>query len=100
MAELIASEGKMCYLYKLDLARAYRQLPSDPLVWPLLGAKLGRRLLVDKSIPFGLRHGAMNCERVTCSICYAVRKKLIAKLEAYIEDMGGVAPNNLKVAQQ
>ena len=37
LAELIAKRCQYCYLYKLDLARAYRQLPSDPLDWPLLG---------------------------------------------------------------
>ena len=39
LAEEIAKEGAMCYLFKLDLARAYRQLPSDPLDWPLLGVQ-------------------------------------------------------------
>ena len=31
MAEMIARLGRSLYIYKLDLSRAYRQLPFDPL---------------------------------------------------------------------
>ena len=31
LAELIANYGRNCFLYKLDLSRAYRQLPGDPM---------------------------------------------------------------------
>ena len=33
--------GKGCKLFKIDLSRAYRQLRSDLLDWPLLGIELG-----------------------------------------------------------
>ena len=90
----------MCYLFKLDLARAYRQLPSDPLDWPLLGVQWNGQFRFDRSIPFGLRHGAMNCERITSAVCHAVKKEVNSPLVAYIDDMGGPAPNDLKVAQE
>ena len=99
LAEEIAKTGPMCYLYKLYLARAYRQLPSDPLDWLLLGVHWENKYWFDKSIPFGLGHGAMNCQRVTSAICYAVDKELDAPLVPYIDDMGGAAPNNLEMAQ-
>ena len=69
--ELISKFGKKCYLFKLDLQRAYRQLPCDHFDWALLGNCWEGHVLVDKSIPFGLRHGAMNCERVISAICHA-----------------------------
>ena len=57
MAELIAKHGKGCYIYKLDLAWAYRQLPYDPLDWPLLGLFWDKKFYVDKSVPFGCAMG-------------------------------------------
>ena len=44
-------------LYKIDLKRAYRQLRSDPLDWPLLGLLWQGEAFIDTAIPFGLRHG-------------------------------------------
>ena len=35
LAEIIADCGKGCYIYKLDLSRAYRQLPFEPFDWPV-----------------------------------------------------------------
>ena len=96
MAELIAKHSKGCYIYKLDLARAYRQLPSDSLDWPLLGIFWEKNYYVDKSGPLGLRHWALCCERVTCAICYAAKIKCLADLIAY---MGGAAGLNLKLAE-
>ena len=55
LAEIISKHGTGSYLYKLDLARAYRQLPADPLDWPLLGIKWNDTFYMDKSVPFGLR---------------------------------------------
>ena len=40
----------------------------------------------------------MNCERVTAAICNAVEIVCQASVEAYIDDMGGAAPNDLEVA--
>ena len=37
VSEVIARNCQGAYLYKDDLARAYRQLPSDPCDWQLLG---------------------------------------------------------------
>ena len=100
LAGKIAKFGQNCYLYKLDLQRAYRQLPVNPLDWALLGYEWNGNLYFDKSIPFGLRHGAMNCERVTCAICYAAAKEVEAELVAFIDDLGGAAPDNLQLALQ
>ena len=99
LAELIAKEGKGCFMYKLDLARAYRQLPIDPLDWPLLGISWKDEMYIDLCVPFGLRHGAMFCERVTTAICYAVKRACKAAMEAYIDDMGGVGGTNKELVE-
>ena len=98
MAEIIAKLGKNCYIYKLDLSRAYRQLPCDPLDWPLLGIEWDENFYVDTKVPFGLRHGAQYCERVTSAVCYAAKQRHDADVVAYIDDMGGGAPDDLDYA--
>ena len=37
LVTLIRKQGQGCFLYSVDLARAYRQLRVDPLDWLLLG---------------------------------------------------------------
>ena len=86
-------------MYKLDLSRAYRQLPIDPLDWPLTGIEWEGEVYMDKSVPFGLRHGAMFCERITTAICYSAKVNFDAAVEAYIDDMGGVSTNDLIQAE-
>ena len=99
LAELIAKEGRYCYLFKLDLSRAYRQQSCDPLDWPLLGIEWKDKFYLDRRVPFGLRHSAMNCQRVTFAVCFAVKRLLKILMEAYIDDMGGVSPKNLALVK-
>ena len=98
LSELITVQGRGALLYKVDLARAYRQLPSNPYDWPLLGIGWEDNTYLDQAIPFGLRHGAMACQRVTEAVCYAIKRKVKAKALPYIDDFGGVAPPNRTTA--
>ena len=100
LAELIADYGPNCFLYKLDLSRAYRQLPGDPMDWALLGFEWDGEYYIDTKVPFGLRHGAQYCERVTTAVCHAAKVKVGADVAAYIDDMGGVAPDNEDFAER
>ena len=61
MADLILKHGKGTLLYKIDLSRAYRQLPIDPHDWPLLGIGWQNSMYFDRAIPFGIRPGVMCC---------------------------------------
>ena len=99
-AEIISSFGHGCYISKLDLSRAYRQLPCDPLDWPLLGLQWDGNYYIDCKVPFGLRHGAQYFERITTAVCYAAKQKFQAALEAYIDDMGGGTPGDLECAER
>ena len=86
-ANIIAGSGKSCWLTKIDLSRAYRQLPMDPWDWPLLGLDWENGTFVDTAVPFGLRHGAMYCERVTQAICFLAKVELLLIAIAYIDDI-------------
>ena len=86
----IIQHGTGCLLFSVDLARAYRQWRSDPLDWPLLGLKWNNSYYFDMSIPFGLRPGAMICQRVTDAIRYILHQDNIMVVN-YIDDFAGIA---------
>ena len=69
--------GRGCLLFKADLSRAYRQLRSDPVDWPLLGIHWGDEQFVDVSVPFGLRHEA---------VATVVKDESGAIMHPYIDD--------------
>ena len=53
--DLIRTAGKGCYLYSVDVAQVYRQLPLDPGDWPLVCFNFQGASYTDISLPFGLR---------------------------------------------
>ena len=98
LIHIIKQKGQGCFLFSIDLARAYRQLRSDPLDWPLLGFKWQKDIFFDASIPFGIRYRAMACQRTTNAVCYILGKDE-HDLMCYIDDFVGVA-STLPAAQQ
>lgn len=88
---LIHKHGPRCFMYSVDLARAYRQLRSDPLDWPLLGISWEDSYYVDISIPFGIRWGAMATQRMSQGICYIMNMEN-HDIMPYIDDFFGVEP--------
>ena len=90
-ASPIASLGPNCLLYKIDLSRTYRQLRSDPLDWAMLGISWDREYFIDTAIPFGLRHGASACQRVTEAVIEVAEYDVRVKARAYIDDTVGAA---------
>lgn len=90
LVSLIIKHGPGCFLYGTDLSRAYKQLRSCPLDWPLLGIHFDSKWYLDISISFGLRWGAMACQRVTEAICYITGKQGHDNI-SYIDDFAGAA---------
>ena len=86
--------GTGCHLYKIDLSRAYRQLRSCPLDWPLLGVKWNEQYFIDTAIPFGLRHGASACQRTTEAVAEIAKYDVGASPHPYIDDTSGAALPN------
>ena len=91
LANKMRALGKGCLLYKVDLSRAYRQLRSDPLDWPLLGVKWEQQFYVDVAVPFGLRHGASACQRTTEAVVQLAKHDTDCDAEPYIDDTAGAA---------
>ena len=67
LCEFILQHSRGCLLYKLDLQRAYRQLPIDPKDYFFLGFRHKNILYFDTRCPFGSRTSAMICQRTTKS---------------------------------
>jgi hypothetical protein len=78
-------------LFKIDLSRAFRQLPLDPLDAAFLGISWGGKTYLDNVLPFGWRHGSAASQRVTDAVRYILKKHDITVVN-YIDDFIGVAP--------
>ena len=76
-------------MYKVDISRAYRHFRADPSDIDMLGFSYDGLFYMDMSIGFGLRTGAMICQRVTNSIRYMMTQYGNER-ENYIDDMVGV----------
>ena len=86
---LIRKHDTGCYIFSLDLARAYRQLRVDPLDWPLLGLKMDNNFFADMAVPFGIRWAAMFCQRTTNAVSYIATQRGDVLLP-YIDDITGI----------
>ena len=90
LIHLINQAGPTCYLYSTDIARAYRNLPLDPLSWPLTCIQHAGSLYCDISLPFGARWSAHACQRTTDAIRHIMTINGHTVLN-YIDDICGVA---------
>jgi hypothetical protein len=76
LAQLIKAAGRGCYIYSLDVARAFRQLPVCPSSMSWLGLRTPRGIYVDLSLPFGARWASYCCQQVTNVLSHVMRKKV------------------------
>ena len=83
--------GPGAYMWKADLARAYRQLRIDPLDTPLLGLHHEGKYYVDVCPPFGCRLSSTACQRMSNAVVYLMAKRGSWSL-AYLDDYCGAAP--------
>lgn len=91
LQQAISDLGGSCYLYSCDISRAYRNLPLDPLAWPLCCVQFKGRIYVDTALSFGARWSAAGCQRVTDGVKY-VMANLGHTVFNYIDDIAGIAP--------
>jgi hypothetical protein len=78
-------------IYKIDLARAFRQIPIDPLDIVNLGIKWEGNIYLNTVLPFGFRHGSAICQRITDAVRYILSRRNIT-LVNYIDDFIAVVP--------
>ena len=78
--------GPGAHMYKVDLARAFRQLPVDPGSFPYLCLYWANMYYIDASVAFGHRVGALGCSRLSQAIKY-LHIKAGFNLICYLDDL-------------
>jgi hypothetical protein len=91
ICQTINSFNTSVCIYKIDLARAFRQIPLDPLDAAYLGICWQGSTYIDTAVPFGWRHGSSACQRITDTIRYILNKQGITIIN-YIDDFIGITP--------
>jgi hypothetical protein len=86
--------GKNVKIFKVDLARAFRQLHLYPFDVKYMGLKWRERYYVDVSVAFGYRNGTLACVRVMDAVLYILTNMGIFVFN-YIDDLIGIAPDEV-----
>lgn len=87
--------GPNAWLWKADLARAYRQLRVDPLDVPLLGLQMEDKIYLDLCPSFGCRSSSSSCQRMAMALCYLMASKGWSVL-AFLDDFAGIEDSETK----
>lgn len=80
--------GSGAYIWKADLARAYRQLRTDPIDTPLLGVTFDQKIYIDNCPPFGCRSSSAVCQRTANAVVYMLARQGHHCI-AYLDDFSG-----------
>jgi hypothetical protein len=91
ICKIINSFNTPVSLFKIDLSRAFRQLPLDPLDAACLGVTWRGQTYIDNALPFGWRHRSAACQRVTDAVRYILKKHDII-VGNYIDDFISIVP--------
>lgn len=87
--------GRGAWLWKADLARAYRQLRADPIDAPLLGIQFAGHVYVDACPAFGCRSSSAACQRVANALAHVMAGYSFHCL-AYLDDFAGCEASHTK----
>ena len=82
-ARAVVELGRGCFLIKLDVEAAYKQVPVRPEDWHLLGFEFDGQLYYERVLPFGLRSSCrlwelfaaalhFLCEKLPCKVRFRV----------------------------
>ena len=85
----IVHVGPGSYMWKCDLARAYRQMRLDPLAYPLMGIIHKDMYYIDICPAFGCRISGGSQQRISNALCYLMSLAGY-KVLAYVDDFCGV----------
>lgn len=88
LISILQQLGPKAYIWKADLARAYRQLRLDPLDIPLMGFIFNESYYLDLCPPFGCRSSSAACQRVSNAVIYILAQAGFQAL-AYLDDYAG-----------
>ena len=97
LATRIAHLGKNIFMFKVDLARYFREIPLDPGDYSMIGYIIDGELYFDKVLPTGMRTAPMITQRITNAIRH-IHEKMGYFLLNYVDDFLGASEQN-KVQQ-
>ena len=75
LAQVVLDHGPGTYMWKADLERAYCQLRSDPLDYPLMCIKHRGLYYVDICPSFGCCGSSAAQQRVSCAVCHLMETR-------------------------
>ena len=79
--------GPNALLYKVNISRAFRHIRINPGDLDLLGLK-HEQLFIDRTLPFGFRHGSVFFQHCTDAVQFIMKNKLkFPNLYNYINDL-------------
>ena len=73
---IIQNLGQGCFMSKLDIKSAFRNIPVHPLDWELLGMKWQGMYYFDTVLPFGLRSAPYLFDQFSCMLEWVIKTKL------------------------
>ena len=73
---IIQKLGQGCFMSKLDIKSAFRNIPVHPSDWELLGMKWNGLYYFDTVLPFGLRSAPFLFDQFSCMIEWIIKAKL------------------------
>ena len=73
---IIQKLGQGCFMSKLDIKSAFRNIPVHPSDWELLGMKWNALYYFDTVLPFGLRSAPFLFDQFSCMIEWIIKAKL------------------------
>ena len=82
----LVKSGRGSYMATLDIARAYKNLVSDPLDWPLSCISWNNKYMCDTSMAFGARSSSCHMQRVANAIVAMLEKQGITA-SMYLDDI-------------
>ena len=86
----IKEMGPTALMFKVDLQRAFRNLPMDPADYPVLGLHWQNQTYLDVATAFRFRQGAASCQLCTDAVTYLMCTQNIWVM-AYLDDIIGIA---------
>ena len=73
---IIQKLGQGCFMSKLDIKSAFRNIPVHPSDWELLGMKWQGMYYFDTVLPFGLRSAPYLFDQFSCMLEWVIKTKL------------------------
>ena len=78
--------GHGCFLAKIDVDSAFRNVPVHPHDHPLLGMIWNQQLYIDSALPFGLRSAPKNFNAVAAVLRWIAVQRGVTHLDHFLND--------------